>query len=241
MPKLYPQYVTVALTFAEVAVDIVIPISLLASTTLLAGDYYLALDGAGGLDPETDQKTAGGILWILGDLALIPFLVLSLRQLRRRDDEQAVQEDRELDAVDAAAAGDGPPDPSATGRPWWEDGVDVATHFRWKQGGDTSGDGGQPPRVWAAMTTTSSSKPTRIHHGHGPVTLVPQVRGPAATCGTPLPMAAARRSRWLRRAGRPFQMGVGRSTWWAGSHWMVACSMAYSSASSVATRSRTSW
>ncbi|WP_460863151.1 cytochrome c oxidase assembly protein [Rhodococcus aerolatus] len=143
VPRLYPQYVTVALTFAEVGADIAVPLAVLNSRSLIAGDYYLGLDGLEWVDRTTDQAVGGGVLWVLGDLALIPFLILSVRQARRRDGEDAARIDAELDAAQrtattasagrrdhAARAGedDAPP---ATMRPWWEDDPEVTTHFRW--------------------------------------------------------------------------------------------------------------
>lgn len=132
VPRLYPQMVTVVLTFAEVALDIVVPLVLLSTDTLVAAEYYLALDGAGGVSPEADQMSGGGIIWVVGDLALIPFLVLSLRQLGRRDAAQAVEVDSELDAQERTVTGEESLDPAATTAPWWEQDAAVARHFRWE-------------------------------------------------------------------------------------------------------------
>ncbi|MGW5746970.1 cytochrome c oxidase assembly protein [Amycolatopsis sp. NPDC003861] len=120
VPKLYPHVVSVGLTFAEVALDVVVPLGIMMSGSLVAADHYLALAGAGGLDPDTDQATGAAILWGLGDLALVPFLVLSMNQLRRRDAAAAADIDRELDAAD----GDGET------RPWWETDPALADRFR---------------------------------------------------------------------------------------------------------------
>lgn len=141
VPKLYPQFVSVALTFAKIAIDVVVPLALLMSGSLVAGDYYLALDGAAGLDPVSDQTTGAAVLWALGDLALVPFLCLSMRQLLRRDQAQAADIDRRLDERQRAEqhrrlAGPGEPDEPAarlpaTMRPWWEDDPELAEHFGW--------------------------------------------------------------------------------------------------------------
>ncbi|GAB3366335.1 MULTISPECIES: cytochrome c oxidase assembly protein [Amycolatopsis] len=145
VPKLYPHVVSVGLTFAEVALDVIVPIALLMSGSLVAADYYLALNGAGGLPPDTDQTTGAAVLWGLGDLALVPFLILSMQQLRRRDKEHAAEIDAQLDqyqraeqrrqnptATAAETAGTAAELP-ATMRPWWEDDPNVAAHFRWTQ------------------------------------------------------------------------------------------------------------
>ncbi|UUV35868.1 cytochrome c oxidase assembly protein [Amycolatopsis roodepoortensis] len=132
VPELYPHYVSVALTFAEVALDVVIPLGLLMSGTLVAADYYLGLNGAGGLSVETDQATGAAVLWGLGDLALVPFLILSLNQLRRRESAHAAEIDRELDERQRAESGSiGKDRPlPATMRPWWEDDPDLASRFK---------------------------------------------------------------------------------------------------------------
>lgn len=145
VPRVYPQYVTVALTFAEVGADVVVPLAVLNSSSLIAGGYYLGLDGFAGVDRGADQAVAAGALWLLGDLALIPFLILSVRQLRRRDIDAAADIDAELDAQQRTAR-DPSPDrsgdvapvgghdaPPTTMRPWWEQDPEVATHFRWTQ------------------------------------------------------------------------------------------------------------
>jgi cytochrome c oxidase assembly factor CtaG len=114
VPKLYPHFVSVALTFVEVALDVVVPLGILMAGALVAAQHYLAIGGAAGLSPETDQATGAAILWGLGDLTLVPFLCLSLNQLRRRDVAAAEEIDRQ----------------PAASRPWWEDDPELAARFK---------------------------------------------------------------------------------------------------------------
>jgi cytochrome c oxidase assembly factor CtaG len=87
VPKVYPHYESVALTFAEVAIDVVVPLALLMSGTIVAADFYLAVNGAAGIGLAADQTTGAAILWAVGDLALIPFLCLvTARVVAQRQD-----------------------------------------------------------------------------------------------------------------------------------------------------------
>ncbi|MFJ8819674.1 cytochrome c oxidase assembly protein [Amycolatopsis thermoflava] len=132
VPKVYPQVVSVALTFAEVALDVIVPLAILMSGKLIAYDYYRELGNYAGVSIQADQFTGAGILWAVGDLALVPFLCLSMRQMLRRDRALAEIVDRELDE---RQRGDGLEPASATTRPWWEDDPDLAARFRARPSG----------------------------------------------------------------------------------------------------------
>lgn len=80
-------------------------ITIMDQSTLLAGDYYLALRegpmGAWLPDAMADQHTAGGILWASGDLIGIGFFVVLFIQWVRASMQEAKREDRRLDRLEA--------------------------------------------------------------------------------------------------------------------------------------------
>lgn len=128
VPRLYPQVVTVILTFVDVALDSVVPLALLLTPAIVAEDHYIAVGRNWGPSLAGDQDVGAGILWMLGDLAGIPFLLLALSQWVRRDQAEAEVIDRQLDADDARRG------PSSQASPlWWENDEYLAEHFQWRR------------------------------------------------------------------------------------------------------------
>ncbi len=79
-------------------------VSIMSANTLIAADWYNAVDRDWGASPLSDQQTAGGILWLSGDLiGLLVFAALFFQWVRASERE-ARREDRRLDRLDAAAA-----------------------------------------------------------------------------------------------------------------------------------------
>ena len=74
VPKEYPHLVSVWITFAEAIADGALGLTLMLGHHLVAGDWYTALNRPGGLSPKQDQVWGGGALWLIGDLAGVPFL-----------------------------------------------------------------------------------------------------------------------------------------------------------------------
>ena len=50
----------------------------------------------GGPDPRLDQTIGAGVLWILGDVVGIPFVLLLMRSLSRDEKAHAIQIDAEV-------------------------------------------------------------------------------------------------------------------------------------------------
>ncbi|MBI3692483.1 MAG: cytochrome c oxidase assembly protein, partial [Mycolicibacterium aromaticivorans] len=73
-------------------------------------DYYAALQRDWGPSLRTDQSIGAGILWILGDVLSIPFVVALMRQLGTDERRKAKLADAALDEATADGA-------SAL---WWE-------------------------------------------------------------------------------------------------------------------------
>jgi cytochrome c oxidase assembly factor CtaG len=82
---------------------------------VIAHDYYTALNRTWGPSLRTDQSVGAGVLWILGDVLGLPFLLMLMRALRVHEMSRAREVDRELDQQ---------PEPSQAGAPatntlWW--------------------------------------------------------------------------------------------------------------------------
>ncbi|MBA8926214.1 cytochrome c oxidase assembly factor CtaG [Kutzneria viridogrisea] len=121
VPRGYPHLVSVWITFAEVVFDAALGLTLWFSGHIVAADYYQSLGRAWGPDLRLDQTIGAGVLWIVGDLAGLPFLGALLNRMSRQDAEQAVRIDRELDEREAEQSSD---------RPWWEDDPVLSERFR---------------------------------------------------------------------------------------------------------------
>ncbi|WP_190276742.1 cytochrome c oxidase assembly protein [Catenulispora acidiphila] len=104
VPKEYPHLVSVWITFAEAIADGALGLTLMLGHHLVAGDWYTALNRPGGLTPKQDQVWGGGALWLIGDLAGVPFLGALWRRMFDEDRDRAAEVDAELDALEAEGA-----------------------------------------------------------------------------------------------------------------------------------------
>lgn len=132
VPKEYPHLVSVWITFAEAIADGALGLTLMMGHQLVAGDWYTALNRGWGPTPKQDQVWGGGALWLIGDLAGVPFIGALWRRMFTEDRERAAEVDAELDALEPTAAvsishtsstgtADAAPDEEAMrSRPWWE-------------------------------------------------------------------------------------------------------------------------
>jgi cytochrome c oxidase assembly factor CtaG len=105
VPREYPYVLALWITAAEVLGDAALGLSVVADTNLLAPGWYHSLGHPWTSSLPTSQVLGGGVLWIFGDLVGLPFLAAQLIQMIREDEADAVVIDAELDAADAAAAG----------------------------------------------------------------------------------------------------------------------------------------
>lgn len=78
-------------------------VAIMSANTLIAADWYTSLDRDWGASPLADQKTAGGLVWISGDLIGLLVFGALFRQWMRASEREARREDRRLDRMDAAA------------------------------------------------------------------------------------------------------------------------------------------
>jgi cytochrome c oxidase assembly factor CtaG len=104
VPKEYPHLLSVWITFAEAIADGALGLTLMMGHHLVAGDYYAALGRGWGPTLKQDQVFGGGALWLIGDLAGVPFIGALWRRMFHEDRERAAEVDAVLDALEAAEA-----------------------------------------------------------------------------------------------------------------------------------------
>lgn len=123
----YHPLIGIAITVAEVIFDAALGATLVFGSHLLVPDYWQHLNRPWGMTPRADQSWGGAVLWGLGDIAGVPFLIAMIVQVVREERMQTEQSDRELDAQETPGAQRGPEDGAdpavrlpAPARPWWE-------------------------------------------------------------------------------------------------------------------------
>ena len=110
---------------------------------LIAPAYYAALQRDWGPSARMDQVIGAGVLWILGDVLGVPFLIVLMRALSADEKAHAAEVDAELDRAEAAEAEkaaetdrvDEPGEAKAAEEParpalWWEADEQLAQRFR---------------------------------------------------------------------------------------------------------------
>jgi putative copper resistance protein D len=91
------------LMFASLPFHAILGLTVMQSSTLIAGDYYRGLHLAW-VDPVHDQLVGGGLLWASGDaVGLLMFAALVV-QWMRASEREAEREDRRLDRLEAQEA-----------------------------------------------------------------------------------------------------------------------------------------
>jgi cytochrome c oxidase assembly factor CtaG len=126
VPHEYPHMVSVWITFAEAVTDGGLGIILMWGSYTVALDYYTHLARPWGMTFHQDQLIGGGAIWVLGDLAGLPFIGALWRRMFREDRQEAAVIDAELDVLEVeqhdptAQADEGEELPEGHLRPWWE-------------------------------------------------------------------------------------------------------------------------
>lgn len=131
LPGRWPYPGRALLMLLSTPFHVVLGLTVMQSTTLLGGDYYPSLH-LGWVNPWTDQRVAGGILWAGGEVVSVTMMAVLVVQWIRQSEREARRVDRQLDRQEAAAArartatgtadaagaaDDGSPEWTA---PWWE-------------------------------------------------------------------------------------------------------------------------
>ena len=92
----YPARVLLVLLM--VPFHAVLGIALLGSESVLAGEWYTALDRTWGASPLADQRTGAGLLWGIGDLTAVVLAGVVLYQWMQADEREARRLDRAASA-----------------------------------------------------------------------------------------------------------------------------------------------
>ncbi|MFC9789123.1 cytochrome c oxidase assembly protein [Rhodococcus sp. NPDC127528] len=125
VPHRYSQMISLAITVVEVLGDGVLGIVIWLGPEI-AAEYYQQFARSWGPDRRTDQAIGAGILWLLGDVIGIPFLLVLMRAFSLDDRAQAEAVDAELDAGELVRT---PVTADAPGL-WWEQDPQMQERFR---------------------------------------------------------------------------------------------------------------
>lgn len=121
VPHRYPQGISLLITVAESLADGVLGL-VIWQGPLIGAAYYAGLHRSWGPDQRLDQTIGAGVLWILGDVVGLPFVLLLMRALSRDEKTHAVEVDAELDAAAS--------EPAAPSGLWWENDPQLRERFR---------------------------------------------------------------------------------------------------------------
>jgi cytochrome c oxidase assembly factor CtaG len=120
VPRRYHQLLSVVITIVESIADGLLGLVLWLGP-LVAVAYYSSLQRDWGPSLRTDQSIGAGILWLLGDVLGLPFLVALMRRLSAEERVRAREVDAELDrAAQQPPAAAAPDRAEPTGGLWWE-------------------------------------------------------------------------------------------------------------------------
>lgn len=117
VPRRYPQGISLVASLVETLGDGVLGV-VLWQGSLVAASYYAALSRDWGPSIRTDQTIGAGVLWILGDLVGLPFLMAVFARFRADERVREVEVDAELDA--GMQDDDDPPTGDEPGTLWWQ-------------------------------------------------------------------------------------------------------------------------
>jgi cytochrome c oxidase assembly factor CtaG len=121
VPRRYSPLLSMVISLAETLGDGLLGLVLWLGP-LIASDYYAGLGRTWGPSMRTDQSVGAGVLWILGDVLGLPFLMMLMRALGAH--ERAIADEAD-EADEAGRADDADRDVGAESRPataamWWE-------------------------------------------------------------------------------------------------------------------------
>jgi cytochrome c oxidase assembly factor CtaG len=133
VPHKYPHMISVVITFVEVIFDAALGLVLWLNPHIVAETFYQGVARGWGPSPRNDQIFGAGVLWLVGDLAGLPFLGALMKRMAHDDAIEAAEIDQELDEQDAVnAALPADPETGQATRPrlWWEDDPVLSERFR---------------------------------------------------------------------------------------------------------------
>jgi cytochrome c oxidase assembly factor CtaG len=100
VPRKYPQSISLLISVAEALGDGVLGL-VIWQGSLIGAAYYAALHRPWGPDQRLDQTIGAGVLWILGDVVGLPFVLLLMHALSRDEKAHAIEVDAELDVAES--------------------------------------------------------------------------------------------------------------------------------------------
>lgn len=109
VPRRYSPMVSIGISVVETLGDGLLGLVLWLGP-LIAYDYYAGLHRTWGPSMRTDQSIGAGVLWVLGDVLGLPFLLVLMRALGTREKAVAAAADEIEDAESTSSAG----------ALWWE-------------------------------------------------------------------------------------------------------------------------
>jgi cytochrome c oxidase assembly factor CtaG len=127
VPRRYSQLISLLISVAETLGDGLLGL-VIWQGSLIATAYYSGLHRTWGPDQRLDQTIGAGVLWILGDVVGLPFILLLMRALSHDEKAHAVRVDAELDTLDAQEAAE-----TETAEPpglWWENDPQLRERYR---------------------------------------------------------------------------------------------------------------
>lgn len=123
VPRRYSQLISLLISVGEALGDGVLGL-VIWQGPLIGASYYAGLHRTWGPDERLDQTIGAGVLWILGDVVGLPFVLLLMRALSRDEKAHAVRVDAELDATEAAEGY-----AAAPSGLWWENDPQLRERF----------------------------------------------------------------------------------------------------------------
>jgi cytochrome c oxidase assembly factor CtaG len=124
VPHKYSQLISLLISVAETLGDGLLGL-VIWQGSLIAEAYYSGLHRSWGPGQRLDQTIGAGVLWILGDVVGLPFVLLLMRALSRDEKAHAVRVDAELDKAEAAEG-----ESAAPSGLWWENDPQLRERFR---------------------------------------------------------------------------------------------------------------
>ncbi|WP_167106992.1 cytochrome c oxidase assembly protein [Mycobacterium sp. DL592] len=103
VPTPYSPLLSIGISVVEALADGLLGVVLWLGP-IVAGPYYASLHRDWGPSQRVDQSVGAGILWILGDVVGIPFILVLMRALGRDEKAKAARVDADLAATPEAGA-----------------------------------------------------------------------------------------------------------------------------------------
>lgn len=128
VPRRYPPLLSIGISVAEGLGDGLLGLVLWLGP-VVAYDYYAALHRDFGPSIRQDQSYGAGILWILGDVVGVPFILLLMRALGSDERRKAAEVDAELDAAAPAAHAEPEAEAPSSGL-WWQNDPQLRDRYR---------------------------------------------------------------------------------------------------------------